>query len=57
MIDNLYLMFGKVKWFVTNICKNFFFIKIETLRYLNKYFFRKKYNNILKTYALKIYIQ
>lgn len=50
-------MFGKVKWFVTNICKKFFFIKIETLRYLNKYFFRKKYNNILKTYALKIYIQ
>ena len=50
VIDNLYLIFGKLRLLVVSICK-------KSILILNKYFFIvKKYNNILERDILKIYI-
>ena len=39
-------MFGRLRWLLP--VKDFFFVSLETLRCLNKYFFRKrKCNDIL----------
>jgi hypothetical protein len=49
---------GRLRLLVAGTCKRSLSVEVETLRYLNKYFFReKKYKNILERDALKIYMQ
>jgi hypothetical protein len=55
VIDSLYLVLDRPRRLVANICKISFLVEVETLRCLNKYFFKeRKYNNILERDALKI---
>jgi len=55
---SLYLVLGRLRWFVIGICKKSLLVEVRTLRCLKKYLFgEKKYKNILERDALKVYIQ
>jgi hypothetical protein len=56
MVGSLYLVHGRLRCLVSNTCKRSLLIKIRILWYLNKYFFKKKYNNILEKSSENIYV-
>ena len=43
-------MFDKLRWSVADTCKRFFLMNLRTLRYLNKYLFKRKNYDILERY-------